>query len=143
MHRLTIGRAAREAGVNLETIRFYERKGLIERPQTPSSGFRTYDEDVIRAIRFIKRAQEIGFTLAEVKELLSLRRGEGTCATARAAAERKLTTVEEKIDDLQAVKRALKAFIADCRSHGDGAVCPLLETLDFTPRSPDEDRSRQ
>ena len=131
MRGLTISRAARQAGVNLETIRFYERKGLIRRPATPAHGCRNYDDDTIQAIRFIKRAQELGFSLMEIKELLSLRRGDGTCAAARIAAERKLKTVREKLEDLSAVKRALEGFIARCLALRPDDVCPLLATLDF------------
>ena len=125
----TIGQVAQRAGVNVETVRFYERKGLIEQPPSPSGGgFRTYDDEVIGRILFIKRAQNLGFTLVEIGDLLALSKT-GTCEDVRAKAEVKLAEVQEKIRDLQRVKRALNSVISSCDARGELDPCPILAAL--------------
>src|SRR5436309_5094914 len=101
MERLTTGQLARRGGVNLESIRFYERQGLLPKPPRTFSGYRVFSEDSVRRIRFVKRAQELGFSLREIKELLALRLEPGTsCADVRRRAEAKLSDIDRKISDL-------------------------------------------
>ena len=125
---LTIGRVARAAGVNVETVRFYERKGLVEQPRSPEHGFRRYDHGVVDRIRFIKRAQELGFTLAEVDELLSLQ-DVGSCGDVRPVAEEKLAQVRAKLRDLHRVRRALEEYLVACEGTAPDASCPILDSL--------------
>ena len=132
MNRMTIGKAARLAGVGVETVRFYERKRLIGRPPRPKdSGFRDYPIETIRRIRFIRQAQELGFSLKEIDELLSLRADPLTdCAEVRARAEAKLKDVNEKIARLSAIQSALQDLIAACPGQGPAARrCSILEAL--------------
>ena len=105
MEELTIGILAKEAGVNVETVRYYERRGLIDQPRKPRSGFRHYSPDLIDRIRFIKRAQELGFTLEEITELLALRvDASSACDDVRHQAEIKIADISEKIKSLQRMK---------------------------------------
>lgn len=132
MRSYTIGQLAANAGVNIETVRYYERRRLIARPAKPSSGgFRQYDDEHLRRIRFIKRAQELGFTLAEIDGLLSLRANDAAeCAAVRTTAEAKIAEVQAKVRSLQQIQRALERLIAACRASGHGADCPILDALD-------------
>ncbi len=132
MRTLTISKAARKAGVGVETIRFYERKGLIEQPPTPSNGgYRTYPNETVQRILFIRQAQELGFSLREIDELLSLRATPGTdCAAIRERASAKLQEVERKIDQLAKIGSALKTVIASCPSHGGLDGCSIIEALE-------------
>jgi MerR family copper efflux transcriptional regulator len=116
MSDLTIARAAGTAGVGVETIRFYERRGLIEQPRKPAGGgFRKYDADTIARIRFIRQAQELGFSLREIQDLLSLRADPGAdCADVRTRAIAKRDEVERKITELGRIRAALDALIATC-----------------------------
>jgi Hg(II)-responsive transcriptional regulator len=131
MNRMTIGRAAREAGVGVETIRFYERKGLIAQPAKPKdSGFRDYPRETVQRIHFIKQAQEIGFSLREIEELLSLRTDPAAdCSDVRHRATAKLTEVERKIAQLEQIHGALKELIAACPGSGALRACSILEAL--------------
>jgi len=125
----TIGQVAHRAAVNVETVRFYERKGLIEQPPSPGNGgFRKYDDDVVSRIQFIKRAQNLGFTLVEIGELLDLSL-DGGCDEVRMRAEQKQAEVERKIRDLQRVKRALKKVVRSCAANGRLEPCPVLLAL--------------
>lgn len=132
----TIGRLAAEAGVNVETIRFYERRGLIQQPESPTSGWRRYGEEVLRRIRFIKRAQQLGFSLDDVAEMLALRgsRSEAQCGRTRSRAQAKIAEVEARVSDLCAMRKALEALVRSCGSLSPHA-CPLIEALDPTPES--------
>ncbi len=129
----SIGQVARRADVNVETVRFYERKGLIEQPPAPNDGFRKYGDEVISRIQFIKRAQNLGFTLVEIADLLALSKT-GDCDDVRIKAERKLIEVEEKIRDLQRVKRALKDVISSCAVRDELGPCPILTALEGQKR---------
>jgi len=118
MNRFTIGKLARASGVGVETVRFYERKGLITRP-TAREGYRIYSEDDARRIRFIKRAQELGFTLREITGLFELH-GDSrvvSCGSVKRHTDAKLKEVEQKMRDLQKMKRSLKKLSEAC---GDG-----------------------
>lgn len=131
MSAMTIGRAARKAGVGVETIRFYERKGLIEQPPKPlDSGFRIYPEGTVERIRFIRQAQEIGFSLSEIDELLSLRADPSADSSdVRARAIAKRDEVERKIAHLQKIHGALDELISACPGQGALRHCSIMETL--------------
>ncbi len=128
----TISRAAREAGVGIETIRYYQRLGLIEEPARPAEGYRIYSEEHIRRLRFIKRAQELGFTLREIALLLDL--GSRQCSETRSLAEDKLATVRAKIRDLQSIAATLEELIEHCASRDGDTVCPILFRIDPAAR---------
>ncbi len=127
---LRIGRVADLAGVGVETIRFYEREGLVPQPPRRPSGYRQYPPDTVDRIRFIKRAKELGFTLREIRELLHLRTSSGgRCEDVRRRAESKVVEIEGKIRDLEAMQRALESLIAACQRDAPVADCPILEAL--------------
>jgi MerR family mercuric resistance operon transcriptional regulator len=131
MNSMTIGQVAQKAGIGIETIRFYERKGLIEEPPRKESGYRLYQEDVIDRLAFIQQAKSLGFTLAEIQELLSLKiRPEVTSGEIRKIAEAKLADIEDKIKMLKRMQRALKKLVAQCPGHGPANHCPILEALE-------------
>lgn len=133
MRHLKTGDLAKRAGVNVETLRFYERKGLLPEPPRRSSGYREYPEESVTRIRFIKRAQELGFSLDEIHELLALRfQAQSPCAGVKEFTEKKILDVQRKIADLKVIERALKRMTAACPGQGsvsDG--CPILENLDI------------
>jgi MerR family mercuric resistance operon transcriptional regulator len=145
MERLKTGELAKRAGVNVETLRFYERKGLLPEPPRRESGYREYPAESVRRIRFIKRAQELGFSLGEIREILALRVQPGTtCADVRDRAEHKILDVREKIADLKAIERALQKLTTTCTGSGPLSECPILENLDGELSSgPDRSGSRQ
>ena len=125
---LTIGSLARGAGVNVETIRYYQRRGLLPEPSKPLGGHRRYTGAAVRRVRFIKRAQQLGFTLAEVEGLLLLEDGQ-SCRETRLLAEQKLATIEERIVDLTRMRRLLTQLIAECRHGKRPKSCPIIATL--------------
>ena len=128
---LRTGEVAAQAGVNVQTLRYYERRGLLEEPERRPSGYREYPADAVRLILFIKRAQELGFTLTEIEDLLRLRSDqESACSEVRSAAEAKIEDIEQKVLHLRAMKRALSALVASCATEGSPRHCPLLEALD-------------
>jgi MerR family mercuric resistance operon transcriptional regulator len=129
---MRIGQVATQAGVNIDTVRYYERRGLLDEPvREPSSGYREYAPETVRLIRFIKRAQDLGFTLAEVEELVRLRENEtATCAEVRASARKKIEAIDAKLRDLQRIKRALTTLVKSCVRDGSTRQCPILEALD-------------
>lgn len=124
---LTIGRLARVAGVNVETVRYYQRVGLIHEPPRPPEGYRRYSPDTVDRIRFIKRAQKLGFSLGDISELLEL--GDGRCADVRARAEQKNAQIEAQIRDLEAMRDTLEKLIRACRSGKDPVHCPIVQSL--------------
>lgn len=126
--KMTIGRLADAAGVNVETVRFYQRSGMIDEPVRPHSGYRTYGDADVRRIRFIKRAQLLGFTLDEIANLLKLEVSQ-TCASTRDLAEKKLAMVDAKLTDLLAMKTALASMVARCDSDDHSAACPIIQAL--------------
>lgn len=127
----TIGKAAELAGVNKETIRYYERRKLIPEPERMDSGYRLFARRHVDQIRFIKRAQELGFTLSEIKALLNLRMDEDTtCAEIRQEAEQKYRDVVQKIEDLQRIRKTLAVLIDSCAGNGPEGDCPILEALE-------------
>ena len=131
MASLTIGQLAKRADVGVETVRFYERKALLAEPDRRPSGYRQYDEEVVDRLRFIKRAKELGFTLNEIKELLSLRIDPSTtCADVKNRAEEKIDDIQAKIRTLQKMKKALAKVTKACSGRGGTSECPILEALD-------------
>lgn len=129
------GQLAKQAGVNLQTVRYYERRGLIEEPPRRESGYRDYGQDSVQALRFIKRAQQLGFTLKEVEQLLHLASGgPDACEAARVVANHRIADLEERIADLQAMRDALARLSETCACPHDERECPLLQSL--TPPQP-------
>ncbi len=131
MKTLTIGNVAGKAGVNIETLRYYERRGLLPKPPRTGSGYRMYPGDAVTRVRFIKRAQELGFSLREINELLALRvRPRAGCADVLQRAEAKVADIEEKIGDLKRMKKALAKLMDACPGKGPLSDCPILDALD-------------
>lgn len=131
MGSLTTGQLAKQAQVNIETIRYYERRGLIPEPPRRESGYRKYPPDMVARIQFIKRAQELGFSLKEIGELLSLRLEPRTPAIeVRKKAEAKVKEIDEKIRTLQNMKHVLMKLIGQCDGHGTVNECPIIEALE-------------
>ncbi|MBI1310058.1 MerR family DNA-binding protein [bacterium] len=128
---LSIGQLAKRAGVDVETVRYSAREGLLVEPQRRQSGYRQYRNDTVGRLLFIRRAKELGFTLKEISELLSLRIDEDkTCADVRQQAEAKLVDIEERIRSLQRMKRALVKLTRQCQGSSPTSECPILESLD-------------
>jgi len=125
--KLTISVAAKQAGVNIETIRYYQRIGLIAEPEKPLVGYRIYSQTTIDRIRFIQRAKELGFTLAEIMRLLELE--DGQCDQTRELAEQKLHLINTKIEDLQKMSKVLKKHIHACKTNPNADSCPLIAAL--------------
>ncbi|HVR96067.1 MAG TPA: heavy metal-responsive transcriptional regulator [Thermoanaerobaculia bacterium] len=127
---MTIGQVSKLTGVGVETIRFYERHGLINEPQRKSSGYRIYSEEIINRLRFIRRAKDLGFSLSEIESLLRLRvDSEVSCVQARQQALEKIAEIEGKIQDLQRVRTALAELISACDEPRESSQCPILEAL--------------
>ena len=128
---LKIGEVAERGGVNLQTNRYYEREGLLPEPPRLASGYRMFPETAVRRVRFIKRAQELGFSLAEIRELLSLRENTGAGAhDMRERARAKIADIEEKIRTLRAMKNALNGLVQRCPGCGPLGDCPIVDALD-------------
>lgn len=122
---MTIGQLAKSAYVNVETIRFYERKGLIQQPKKPPSGYRQYGEDSLQQVLFVRRAQALGFSLDEIKALMGLT---NSCEGVQDLAEHKLHLVREKIAALQSLEASLTALISSCQNNHQ-ASCPVIKSL--------------
>ena len=128
--QITTSQLAKRGGVNLETIRYYERVGLLPKPPRSGAGYRLFSPESVRRVRFIKRAQELGFSLKEIKELLALRIALGsTRADVRKRAESKIIDIEEKVQHLRAMKKALVRLTESCCGSGPASDCPILESL--------------
>lgn len=123
---LTIGKLAERAGVNVETIRYYQRRNLLGEPDKPQGGYRRYPADVAKRVRFIKRAQALGFTLEEVAGLLRLDIA-GACAETRELAIHKLALIERKLAELGAMRKGLATLVAQC--DGSSSACPIIQML--------------
>ena len=134
MATMTIGRLAKQVGVNIDTIRYYERNGLIPEPVRRASGYREYAAADVRRLRFILRAKDLGFTLAEIGELLSLSADKDVRGV-KQRAEQRLEQVEHKIQELQRVRRGLKTLIDACPGHGDLERCPIVAALSGEERA--------
>ena len=125
---LTIGRVARLAGVHVETIRYYQRRGLLIEPDKPLGTFRHYSADIVRRIHFIKHAQALGFTLEEVAELLRLSEA-SACTETRELAAHKVALIDRKMADLAAMREALAGLIRQCDTSQADSACPIILTL--------------
>ncbi|MDE2146560.1 MAG: Hg(II)-responsive transcriptional regulator [Burkholderiales bacterium] len=125
---LTIGALAAEVGVNVETVRFYQRRGLLAEPARPPGGVRRYGPGDAARVRFVKSAQRVGFSLDEVAQLLQLEDGTG-CGQARAIATQRLHDVRQRLADLQRIEAALAALVARCASARGRVACPLIGAL--------------
>jgi MerR family mercuric resistance operon transcriptional regulator len=131
MEKLTIGQLAKSAGVNLQTIRYYERRGLIPEPPRNESGYRQYSQKEVSRTLFIKGAQGLGFSLKEIEELLSLKMEPGTtCGDVKSRVEAKISDIEEKILALQQIKEALLSLTERCMGLGPVSQCPILEEME-------------
>lgn len=127
---LKIGELAERGGVNLQTIRYYEREGLLLKPPRLSSGYRVFPDDTVRRVRFVKRGQELGFSLKEIRELLSIRVDpERECGEVRELAQAKLKDIEGKIATLKSMKKVLSQLAKACPGSEPSAECPILEGL--------------
>jgi len=128
---LTIGDLAKRAEVNIQTIRYYERRSLLPAPDRTASNSRVYPEATIRRVRFIKRAQQLGFTLKEIHELLALRASpRSSCQDVREQSKAKLADIDDKIRSLEAMRTALAKLICACAGSGPTSECPILDFLD-------------
>ncbi|WP_455208517.1 heavy metal-responsive transcriptional regulator [Kaarinaea lacus] len=127
---MTIGQVAKQTGVSVETIRFYEKEGLIDEPERNPSGYRQYPAETIKRVLFIQRAKEVGFTLKEIHDLLSLQeKPEACCGDILSKAERKVAQIEAKINELQRMKNALQQLTTQCASDSGLDDCPILDAL--------------
>ena len=123
----TISKTARLLDISVETIRYYERRGLIQQPAKPRQGYRQYSDETINRIRFIKRAQSLGFTLKEISGLLSL--NDSPCGEVQKLAASKLASVQEKIRDLSGLEKALSALLRQCQENDDESRCPVIDAF--------------
>lgn len=137
MQQLTIGKVADQAGVGVETIRYYEREGLLPKPARLASGYRQYEPDTIDRLRFIRHAKELGFSLDQVRELLSLRlvpsmqaMDDQACEEVHAIAQSKLVDVDERIRKLQRIQKTIRKLCRDCEAGKPTDACPILRALD-------------
>ena len=123
----TIGKLAKSAGVNVETVRYYQRQKLMDTPVKPIQGFRVYPLETLYRIKFIKRAQELGFSLVEIQQLLNL--SKGNCAAMEDLARHKLVIIEDKIADLHRMQTVLSELVKACEANQDPQTCPIIESL--------------
>jgi MerR family copper efflux transcriptional regulator len=129
MSELTIGKLAAQAGVAVDTVRYYERNGLLPEPPRRASGYRIYPAAAVKRLRFIRRAKTLGFTLAEIGELLALAAPRADVRKVKHAAQTKLVLLDDKIADLERIRASLRQLVAHCPGHGDSADCPILNAL--------------
>ena len=132
MKSLTIGKVAQDSGAGVETVRFYERQGLLEQPARRPSGYRQYEPEVLARLRFIKQAQRLGFTLMEIKELLALKLDpQASRARVRERALAKLADIDQRISELKRMKRALAPLVKACDGEGTLEGCPILGGIEY------------
>lgn len=128
---MRIGAVAKQVGISVEAVRFYEKQGLIEIPTRNESNYRVYSPDVVKQLSFINRAKELGFTLKEIKELLFLRLDPNTtCAEIKKQTDNKIADIEQKILDLEQIKAALVKLTSICPGSGSLGKCPIIEAMD-------------
>lgn len=131
---LRTGEVARRAGVNVETLRFYEREGILAQPPRRVSGYREYPPETVDLIRFVKRAQQLGFSLQQVRELLNLRKVPRRASKkVRSLVQDKLSEIEHKIRDLEAMHQALRELLCACEGSSSAVACPIIESLNGCP----------
>ncbi len=126
-NKLTIGALASKAGVNIETIRYYQRRGLLQEPPKPREGYRRYPDDSVDRVHFIKRAQKLGFTLDEIVTLLQL--GDGHCAETQKLATLKLQLIEARLADLEKMRNTLITLVNQCGQDATQTGCPIVASL--------------
>ena len=129
MDSLTIGKLAEASGVGIDTVRFYERTGLIRKPARSAAGYRLYAAAEISRLRFIRRAKGLGFSLEEIAELLRLNDGQGPRASVRELARRRLDEIERKLRELQALQHSLQGLVQHCDGEGGLVGCPIIEAV--------------
>jgi MerR family mercuric resistance operon transcriptional regulator len=122
----TIGKLAKELDLSVETIRFYEREGLIQQPPKPLNGYRLYDDSIAKQLRFIYKAKALGFTLKEVASLMLM---DGNCADVESLGLKKLEIIQDKIADLQRLESVIKEMTNSCRTNHDQSHCPIVDSL--------------
>ena len=136
MNILTVGQLARKAHIHIETVRYYEKLGLMPVPKKNASGYRQYSEQDVSRLVFIKHAQDLGFSLKEIRELLSLRVSPTmSCSDVKRVAETKIQEIAEKITRLQQMQQALVKLTGECDRQGPTGECPILEALEQSPVS--------
>lgn len=128
MNEMTIGRAANAAGVKIDTIRYYQRIGLIVEPVLPQGGQRKYGDEVVRRVKFIKRAQTLGFSLEETSSLLSFEQATN-CSQTKSLAEHKIKEIDSRIADLRRMKKTLGDLSKRCEADGEASHCPIIDSL--------------
>lgn len=134
---MKIGRLAERSGVGIETLRFYEKEGLLAKPARTESGYRTYPEETVERVQFIRRAKEVGFTLEEISELLALKVSHGkSCESVRQRALSKVEDIDRKVGDLRKMRRALNALVQRCSGHEGMDDCTILDALSRGPTAP-------
>ncbi len=127
---MRIGKLAKQVDITVEAIRFYEKSGLIEPPERNESGYRNYPEDTVQHVLFIKRAKELGFSLKEVRELMSLRYLPGTtCYEVKEQSLKKMQDIDRKVEDLLGIKKGLAKLISSCPGQGPLSECPIIESI--------------
>lgn len=130
MKSFTIGHLAKAANVGVETVRFYERKGLLQTPERKNSPYRQYDHDAVDRLKFIRRAQQVGFTLKEIEDLLGLRDDpDARRADVRDRASNKIADINAKVRDLLAMRESLTNLLNSCEGDGPASACPIITTL--------------
>ena len=135
---LSIGQVAKQLDIGVETVRYYEREGLLEEPARRPSGYRQYDDSVVKRILFIRQAKTLGFTLKEIKELLSLRKSPGVdCSEIKSRAEKKIGEVKNKIKSRNKIKTALEKITHACPGTGELNDCPIIDFLEIEIRTND------
>lgn len=127
MQTLTIGKAAKQAGVGIDTVRFYEREGLLPEAQRTMSGYRLYSMDDVDRLRFIRRAKTLGFSLEEIAELLQLNAAKGSRACVKRVAEQRLANLDQKLRELTAIRDALATLVQQCSGQGSLKGCPIIK----------------
>jgi MerR family transcriptional regulator, copper efflux regulator len=131
MNSFTIGELAKQANVHVETLRYYERRGIIPKPRRTIANYRLYSPDSLRQVKFIKQAQGLGFSLKEIKKLLALRATpRARCADIRAYASQKIEDIDAKIHSLARMRKALQNLMNECSGKGPATECPILESLE-------------
>ncbi len=126
---MTIGRLSRASEVSIDTIRYYERERLLPAAARTASGYRVYDQDSLRRLRFIRRAKQLGFNLEDIRNLLALTDVDGPSAEVKQLTEQKLRLVEDRIKDLRRMQRALQTLSDSCDGHGPTHQCPIIDAL--------------
>ena len=132
MMLLNIGQVAKRTGVTVETVRFYEKQGLLAAPQRSDAGYRQYPLETVKRVRFIQHAKDVGFTLKDIGELLALRQEPGTsCTDIKLRATQKIEEVDQKIRDLKRIRDAVGRMVMKCSGRGALSQCPILEELEL------------